>query len=105
MRRFKGLILAVLIFAIAIGLLLYGLNSSSASNSAEDKKRVSEAITAAVVKCYSIEGRYPESIKYLQKNYGLHINTSRYEVHYNFNAANMMPDIQVFEWGSYNGQK
>ena len=39
------------------------------------KKRQEESLKEAVIKgavqCYSVEGRYPESLSYMEKHYGL----------------------------------
>lgn len=46
--------------------------------------------------CYAIEGQYPESVAYLEENYGLRIDHDRYIVHYDIFADNIMPEITVF---------
>jgi hypothetical protein len=42
-----------------------------------------------------VEGRYPESIAYIEENYGIYIDRSRYVVDYEIFASNIMPVIDV----------
>ena len=51
----------------------------------------------AVVQCYAIEGSYPESIEYLEENYGLTYNHDKFFVDYELYASNIMPYVDVFE--------
>lgn len=43
---------------------------------------LTDAIRRASVQCYSIEGRYPPSVEYLEDNYGIVIDRERYNVFY-----------------------
>ena len=54
-----------------------------------------KAIRQASVQCYTIEGRYPPSVEYLEENYGIQIDRERYNVFYSGFASNIMPDITV----------
>ena len=48
----------------------------------------------AAINCYAIEGFYPADIDYLKDNYGLIID-DRYNVFYEVQASNIMPNISV----------
>jgi len=54
-----------------------------------------EQVRRAAVACYASEGRYPQSLAYLEQAYGLHYDTERFAVHYDAFASNVMPDISV----------
>lgn len=56
-----------------------------------------QSVRRAVVQCYSIEGKYPEEIDYLEENYGLDYNHDKYFVDYEVFGANVMPNIEVYE--------
>lgn len=58
-----------------------------------------DALNQAVVSCYAIEGRYPESLDYLIENYGIQINTEKYIVVYDIFAENVRPHIEVIQIG------
>ena len=63
---------------------------------AESLHSTEEGVRRAAVHCYAIEGQYPESVAYLEENYGLRIDHDRYIVHYDIFADNIMPEITVF---------
>ncbi len=45
--------------------------------------------------CCAIEGAYPESLEYLEANYGLSINKNDYIVTYEVYAENIAPTVVV----------
>ena len=54
-----------------------------------------EQVRRAAVDCYASEGRYPQTIDYLVKHYGLVFDGERYSILYDAFASNIMPDIAV----------
>ena len=79
-----------MIVAFAMGILLF---SQKADAKGADTLR--DALRRASVQCYAIEGRYPPSVEYLEKHYGIQIDRGRYDVFYSGFASNFMPDITV----------
>lgn len=49
------------------------------------------------VQCYALEGAYPPSLFYLEENYGLQVDRSRYIVTYEAFAPNLLPDVTVLQ--------
>lgn len=98
MKR-SNLIISLLIFIGAIIMFTFGFQNSSSANKQEDLVRVETAIKTAILECYSIEGEYPQSLRYLEENYGLYINENKYTIHYMYIASNIMPESQVFRKG------
>ena len=84
-------IIFILIFAVFLG----GVNSTAMSEEEESYRAVQESIYRAVLSCYSIEGRYPDTFEYLKENYSLVVDEDRYVVFYEIYASNIMPDIDV----------
>lgn len=84
---------------LLLGLILYlfiGSVGAMQNRTQEDQlKALTEAIRRASVQCYSIEGRYPPSVEYLEENYAVVIDRNRYNVFYDGWASNVMPDITV----------
>lgn len=64
---------------------------------AEGRQLLEDAVRRSAVACYASEGFYPADIGYLQRHYGLQYDESRYVVHYEMFASNLMPDITVLE--------
>ena len=85
-----------IIFTVAIMLMVvFGLQQTSESSSAEGLRILEDSLRRAVVMNYAIEGRYPESIEYIEQNFGIFIDRTRYAVHYNIFASNILPEITV----------
>ena len=81
------------------GIMVAVLWNSSSQIFRETKKRQEESLKEAVIKgavqCYSVEGRYPESLSYLENHYGITYDHSKYLISYEVHASNLMPDIDV----------
>jgi len=85
-----------IIFTVAImGMVVFGLRQTEASSSAEGLRILEDSLRRAVVMAYAIEGRYPESLEYIETNFGIHIDRTRYVVHYRVFASNILPEIAV----------
>jgi hypothetical protein len=85
-------------FSIAVmGIIVFALRQTEESSRAEAMRILEDSIRRAVVTCYAVEGRYPESIAYVEEHYGIHIDWDRFVVHYEIFASNLMPDIMVIE--------
>jgi hypothetical protein len=48
------------------------------------------------VQCYAMEGSYPKDLAYLVEHYGLYLNENKFNYHYRYNGANLLPSIMVF---------
>ena len=93
----RSMIAPVLFTLVVMGMILYGLQQTEASSRAEAMRILEDSIRRAVVTCYAIEGRYPESIAYIEENYNIHVDRDKFVVHYQIFATNIMPDIMVIE--------
>ena len=90
--------IAPIVFTIAvIGMITYGLRQTEEASRAEGLRILEDSIRRAVIIAYAVEGRYPESVEYISEHYGIHIDESRYIVHYSIFASNLLPDITVIE--------
>jgi len=90
--------IAPIIFTLIIlGVVLVGLRQAEESSRAEGRRLLEEAIMRVAIHSYAVEGYFPESVAYIVENYGIHIDSTRFVVHYDVFAANLLPNIQVFE--------
>jgi len=90
--------IAPVLFTLAVmGMIVYGLSQTEESSRAEAVRILEDSIRRAVVTSYAVEGRYPDSISYIEDHYGVHIDRDKYIVHYMIFASNLMPDIMVIE--------
>lgn len=90
----KGYI-SFVIFVAIIAILFFAVFSLSDISQTSDTELLYKAINRAVVSCYAIEGRYPESLDYLIEKYGVIINDDRYLVHYEVFASNVKPSVRI----------
>jgi hypothetical protein len=86
------LVAVVLVVALVIG----GFGWFSRQLEGDRSSYIAAAIQRDAVQCYAVEGSYPTSLAYLEQNYGLSIDATRYNVYYQFMGANLLPQIHVF---------
>jgi len=91
----RAAILPIIFTVVIMLMVVYGLQQTSESSSAEGLRILEDSLRRAVVMNYAIEGRYPESIEYIEQNFGIHIDRTRYAVHYRVFASNILPEITV----------
>ncbi|MBQ6401445.1 MAG: hypothetical protein IJI20_04075 [Firmicutes bacterium] len=94
----------ILIAAAAVAFVLFfSLNTGQ-----EDVQSREDAIKSAVeeraLQCYVIEDAYPESLSYLEENYGLAVNKKDYMIIYTPYAENLPPEVRVIYRGEKQGE-
>lgn len=93
--RNKLYLLSALLFAAAAAWFV--ISAGNADSAAGEKR--AEAVYNSVMKgaslCYSIEGEYPPDLEYLEKHYGVRINSDKYIVDYGYFGANIRPTVTV----------
>ncbi len=62
--------------------------------------RLEGEIRESVLNCYANEGIYPPDIKYLEDNYDIDIDRTRFEVYYEVFGEDVPPQISVIEKNS-----
>jgi len=93
----RGAVAPVLFTIVVMGMIMYGLRQTEEASRAEGLRILEDSIRRAVITAYAVEGRYPDSIEYIVENFGIHIDETRYVVHYRIFASNLLPDITVLE--------
>ena len=99
-REKKPVLTGIFMPLLVIALLLCffsALSNVTRGHSQEDKRRLEDVLRRAAVACYAAEGRYPESLEYLQEHYGVQIDSRHFTVSYMPIAENLMPDITVLD--------
>ena len=91
----RGLQAALAVTVIA-GFWL-GIGTVSDQADLQQKKSLESALHKSVVQCYAMEGRYPESLAYIEEHYGLLYDKERFLVDYEVLGSNIMPDITVID--------
>lgn len=93
----KAHALSLVVFCAMVALLFSGLHNAQQASQSQALEMVEQSIARAMVTCYAVEGVYPESFAYLQENYGLAVDESKYMVDYQAFASNIMPTVTVLE--------
>ena len=93
----RSCVIPILFTAAMTGMVIFGLRQVEASSRAEGLRILEESIYRAVAKCYAVEGSYPDTIEYVESQYSVHIDRTKYVVHYEIFASNILPEITVIE--------
>ena len=92
----KALLWLVLL-VLVLALFFHGLKNVTEEVSEQGRTKLEDAVRRAAVACYAAEGAYPPDVAYMIEHYGLSVDESRYIVHYDIFAENLMPDITVLD--------
>ena len=90
----RGVLLPAVCIVVLVGFST-ALDSLNSGRDAEDLRQLEETLRRSCATCYACEGIYPPNLEYLKEHYGIQINETRYYVHYDVFADNLMPDIRV----------
>lgn len=94
---FRRLIFSVLFFCCIAACFYIGVDSVFSRTKEEQKKSLEEAIQRGITHCYAVEGRYPQSLEYLKKEYGIQYDNHDFFVDYQIAGANIAPDVTIIE--------
>lgn len=101
MKKKEGNALSLVLFLGIVLLVIYSSNLISQKTTMENAIAVKKNVRKAAIACYAIEGAYPQSVEYLEKNYGLQVDYDHFVVSYESVGSNIMPAIAVVEKGTY----
>lgn len=93
----KTIGIPVVLFAVVLAVFVVGVAYFSDMNTKQNLALTENAIRKATVQCYADEGFYPPTLGYLEDNYGVVIDYGSFDVTYDCAAANIMPNIIVFQ--------
>ncbi|MGP1402932.1 MAG: hypothetical protein ACTTKY_02145 [Catonella sp.] len=93
----QGLLRSVLFVIIISAVLVAGIFYISNMGNEQGIKLTREAAVRTAVECYAIEGIYPPNVQYMEDNYNLRYDKTKYYIHYDAFASNIMPTIEVYE--------
>ena len=88
-------ILTAAVFILSAILFLQNLKFFSKTTSQTQADSLQNSLVRSAVHCYAAEGFYPESLEYLQEEYGIYWDPKQYAVDYEVFASNRLPAISV----------
>ncbi|MEA5047573.1 MAG: hypothetical protein VB034_03085 [Eubacteriales bacterium] len=96
----KGLFAAGAVFLLLVLLFVFSFVSASRQSAARETEVLDGALRRAIVTCYAVEGKYPPSLDYICRNYGVSVDKTQYSVYYDVFAANVMPTLRITRIGA-----
>ena len=100
-RDHKFITACVILAVIIAGIVFYNVFSVTEADIADREDAIRQTVQERALQCYVIENAYPESLAYLEENYGLTVNKDDYLIVYDLFAENQPPQIKVI----YQGDK
>lgn len=91
----RNLLISVGFFLLILIVFRYAVGSVSSRAANEEKEILEQALTRSINHCYAIEGHYPESLEYLQENYGLTYDEDMFFVDYQPLGSDILPDVTI----------
>jgi len=91
----RGAVLPVLFSVLIIFMVFVGVRQADVASGDEGLRILEDSLRRAVVMNYAIEGRFPESVEYIEERFGIYIDRTRFVVHYRIFASNILPEITV----------
>ncbi|GFH96438.1 hypothetical protein IMSAGC003_02994 [Lachnospiraceae bacterium] len=88
-------LLPLLTGVLILLLFLGGVQSVSDTTAAKQLESLETALSRSIAQCYSVEGMYPPSLKYLEEHYGLTYDRGRFLIDYQSVGANLMPEVTI----------
>jgi flagellar basal body-associated protein FliL len=85
-----ALVVVILVAALSTGFYFFRRNAREQGAAA-----LRNTMLETANRCCAVEGSYPSSLSYLEKNYGLVVNRSDYVVTYESYAGNVVPTVVV----------
>lgn len=85
----------LLCFVLVCAGVYFGVHDAGRVADEEGLRIAAEGVRRACVTCYATEGRYAPNFAYLEQYYGARVDQTRYAVHYEVFAENIMPEITI----------
>lgn len=101
LRDHKFITVCVIVAIVALILVLSNAMRTTDDDIKAREDAIKQTVQDRALQCYVIEKAYPESLSYLEENYGLAVNKEDYLIVYQLYAENQPPQIRVM----YQGKK
>ena len=94
-KEHKFISVCVAAAVIAAVLILWCVLRTMDEDIQQQAEAIKDAVSERALQCYVIENAYPESLAYLEENYGLTVNKEDFKIVYTPYAENLPPDVRV----------
>ena len=85
--------------AFLLAVILFGnwLGQFSRESDRLQRQALEDALNRNLLLCYSLEGRYPETLEQLLERCPLAYDRERFVIDYRSHGGNLLPDITILE--------
>ena len=94
-KRVSRIILVLIVIAALIYMGCSLFKRLDLDMNRQAREALTRQVTDAAVQCYAIEGSYPADVSYLELNYGLRYDASRFKVELEYTTPDDLPEISV----------
>ena len=98
-RKNRKTILTLIGFAAIMLLFLFSVSYASKGNVDRLRQSLEKAIQRDVTYCYATTGRYPKTLDYIERVYGLTYDKELFSVDYRIEGSKIPPEIVVTQIG------
>ena len=99
MKKFRSsrYTVSLVCFLLAMALLFGAVRGLREDAVRQQRQALEEAISKSLLLCYSLEGRYPDTVEELTEKYRLVYDRDRFVIDYRLQGGNLLPDITILE--------
>ncbi len=98
----RNSILVLITFSVIMLLFVLSLSITGKGNKARQKESLEKALNRDVTYCYATTGRYPRTLDYIERVYGLTYDKELFEIDYVIKGSRIPPEITISEKGAKN---
>ena len=96
-KKRSGLLLSVLALALVLTLFCGWLRYFAREDRARQREALEKALQRNVLLCYTLEGRYPDTLEELLEKYPLTYDQEVFVIDYRLQGGNILPEIVILE--------
>lgn len=91
----KKTLITLITFAAIMIVFLISVHIASSGNVERQKESLEKAIQRDVTYCYATTGRYPKTLDYIERVYGLTYDKELFSVEYVVKGSRIPPDVII----------
>ncbi len=92
-----GMLPSAAVFLVLLALFCGWLEQFSQDNRQRQRQALETALNRSVLLCYTLEGRYPQSLDEIFDKYPLTYDQELFHIDYRLQGANILPEITILE--------
>ena len=86
-------------FAVVLSIFLFAVGGASRGNIDRQQESLEKAIQRDITYCYATTGRYPKTLDYIERVYGLTYDKELFSVEYEVLGSKIPPKVTITQTG------